>query len=266
MMTPYEYLSLLETQLQSDADVDAAWLAGSFGRGDDDRWSDIDLHLLLSPGGENFRSSIEPWLSALRPLVLFKLLFDNQMVNALTLDGVRLDIWFHTEPTTLDATKTRILFDAHHRLHFQPLPERPSAAGEETGKLLSGQIEEFWRCIAMLPVVIGRREYIVGLQGLQVELALLLEILLRGNSIVRAAGVKKLNQYLPPLLRDEIETALAHNDLTAAGLARAHLGLAELVRQHGRTLAQRWDFEYPVALEAAVLRYVAEELVLLGLH
>jgi hypothetical protein len=265
MMTPHEYLRLLHTKLESDADADAAWLGGSFGRGDDDRWSDIDLHLLLSAGGERLRQDIEPWLNTLRPLVLFKLLFEGRMVNALTLDGVRLDIWFYTEPHVLDATRTQVLFDRHKRLHLAPLPQQDKAAGDNTPTLLRGQIEEFWRCIAMLPVVIGRREYIVALQGLQVELALVLDILLRGNSIVREAGVKKLNQYLPPPLREEIEAALACNNSTAQGLVRAHLCLAELVRRYGRDFAQRWDFAYPVALEEAVLRYIAEELVLLGL-
>lgn len=264
-MTPHEYLRLLQTKLESDADADAAWLGGSFGRGDDDRWSDIDLHLLLSAGGERLRHNVEPWLNTLRPLVLFKLLFEGRMVNALTLDGVRLDIWFYTEPPPLDVTRTQVLFDRQKRLHFDPLPQQDSAAADNTPNLLRSQIEEFWRCIAMLPVVIGRREHIVALQGLQVELALLLDILLRGNSIRREAGVKKLNPYLPSPLRNEIETALARNDFTARGLARAHLGLAELVRRYGRDFAQRWDFEYPVALEEAVLRYVAEELVLQGL-
>ncbi|MEI2776454.1 MAG: nucleotidyltransferase domain-containing protein [Tetrasphaera sp.] len=37
----------LQAQLAADPQVRAAWLAGSFGRGIADRYSDIDLHLLL---------------------------------------------------------------------------------------------------------------------------------------------------------------------------------------------------------------------------
>ena len=34
-------------QLEADARVAAAWLAGSIGRGEDDAWSDLDLHVAV---------------------------------------------------------------------------------------------------------------------------------------------------------------------------------------------------------------------------
>jgi hypothetical protein len=260
---PDDYLSELRPALELEPALDAAWLGGSYGRGIADRWSDLDLHVLLAAGGDAFRLGIEPWLGAVRPLVLFKLLFDGRMVNALTIDGVRLDVWFHTEPPVLDPAAAYVLFDRTNRLHFQPpaAPETPAPA--VTAAALRSQIEEFWRCIALLPPVIGRHEYIVAFQGLNVELNLLLDILLR--SVVRESGVKRLNAYLPEALRREVETALTLDGPTVAdGLVRAHLALADIVRVHGRMLAQSWDFAYPYQLEEAVLRYVADELGLLG--
>ncbi len=273
MLTPDEFLLRLQARLADDVRVEAAWLAGSFGRGDTDRYSDIDLHLLPAAGETTFRDQIERWLNTLRPLVLYKLLFDGRMVNALTQDGVRLDIWLHDAPPAFEPAKMRLLFDRSGRLSrpaAQPAPGSnlgPKAGpntGDETRAALCSQIEEFWRCIALLPAVLGRQEYIVAFRGLQVELDLLLDIFLRGYAITRDAGAKKLNTFLPAALRSEIESALTPAGLSQSSLAGAHLALAELVRRYGRDIAQQWAFDYPIALEEAVLHYVQEELALLS--
>ncbi len=86
MQMQASFLADLRDRLGGDAQIRAAWLAGSFGRGNADRYSDIDLHLLLADV-EAFRSGAREWLASLRPLVLYKLLFEGQMINALTDDG-----------------------------------------------------------------------------------------------------------------------------------------------------------------------------------
>ena len=74
MSTTDAFLEQLHRRLAANARVEAAWLSGSFGRGDADRYSDIDLNLLLAEGGDSFRRDIEAFLHALRPLVLYTLL------------------------------------------------------------------------------------------------------------------------------------------------------------------------------------------------
>ncbi len=52
-----DFLSALETKLKADTRICAAWLEGSFGRGEPDRYSDIDLHLLVDKAAvESFRA------------------------------------------------------------------------------------------------------------------------------------------------------------------------------------------------------------------
>lgn len=43
-----DLLSRIVPDLEADARVAAAWLAGSFGRGDADEWSDLDLHIAVA--------------------------------------------------------------------------------------------------------------------------------------------------------------------------------------------------------------------------
>ncbi|HEV2065959.1 MAG TPA: nucleotidyltransferase domain-containing protein, partial [Thermomicrobiales bacterium] len=42
-----DLLVRVEDALRSDERVVAAWLAGSFGRGTEDAWSDLDLHVVV---------------------------------------------------------------------------------------------------------------------------------------------------------------------------------------------------------------------------
>ena len=256
-----EYLAQLEKQIVKDSRIVAAWLDGSLGRGNADRYSDIDLHLLLTDTGlDSFRAGAEQWLAAIRPLVLFNTMFDGRMINGLTVDGLRLDIWLHTaEHVTVDPARVRVLRDPGRRLHVEPTQQVA-----ETGVLLQ-RIREFWRCIALLPTVIGRGELLSGFIGLGVEINLLSDILTAGYGVARDRGVKNLNAFLPLDTRLEIEQAISMQGLTPSNLAKAHLALAAVAQTHGRAIAARHHLEYPDELERAVLDYVRKELVMLHL-
>lgn len=258
MQMQHDFLADLQPKLAGDARLLAAWLAGSFGRGSADRYSDIDLHLWLNDAGA-FRRDAKEWLAALRPLVLYKLLFDGQMINALTADGLRIDLWLHEAAPVLDPAQVKVLLDREGRLRL----EAPPAAAPDPAQLaadLLAQIEEFWRCIALLPTVIGRSELLVSFTGLNVELGLISEILMTGYGRPRDRGFKVLNAYLGDARRAELEAALDLQGLNTESLVMAHMALAGVIRTHGPILAARHGFAYPQPLEDAVLRYVAQEL------
>ena len=259
------FLAALQPALAAEPHIKAAWLTGSLGRGNADRYSDIDLNLWLEEADlDEFRSGTQAWLTHLRPLVLFKWMFNNRMANVLTVDGLRLDLWLHSDPAPiLDEGKVRVLLDRDNALQFGPSPATPDAAATQTWLLQ--QMCEFWRCIALTPTVIGRDERIISLVGLTVEVNILTDLLITGYGIARDSGVKRLNPFLPPALRPQIEAALALQGLTQAGLAQAHLALARIMQAEGRHLATRHGFAYPVELEQAVLDYVTRELAAIGI-
>ncbi|MFO7632247.1 MAG: nucleotidyltransferase domain-containing protein, partial [Caldilinea sp.] len=258
MQVQNEFLRDLQTKLAADPQVRAAWLAGSFGRGNADRYSDVDLHLLLSDAAA-FRTGAREWLEALRPLVLYKVLFDGQMINALTDAGLRIDVWLHDEAQTLDPARVKVLIDRSGEIRLDATPETAQDRAQLADGLLA-QIEEFWRCIALLPTVIGRRELLIAFNGLNVELNIVADILMTGYGRPRDRGVKVLNAYLGDERRNEIEAALQLQGLNTESLVMAHTALAGVIREHGPILAARHGFTYPLVLEEAVLRYVAQEL------
>lgn len=251
-------------RIVDDTRIDAAWLEGSFGRGDADRYSDVDLHLLTTPEhADMLQAQLESMLRDLRPLVLYKVMFDGAMVNALTDEGLRLDVWLHSGATyAIDSRRSRILHARPGALTEKGAPPPPTPA--TPALRLAEQIAEFWRCIAMLPVVIGRNELIVGHMGLTVEQGILVNVLLDGDAIPRDAGVKKLNPFLPEPLRAAIEAALDMPGLTPAALVAAHMGLARIMQVHGPRIAAQHSFAYPADLEASATAYVTRELERIG--
>jgi Nucleotidyltransferase domain len=254
-----EYLQALQKALETKSPIKAAWLSGSFGRGNADRYSDIDLNLWLDAVDVDvFRQSTQGWLDAVRPLVLFRWMFNDRMVNALTADGLRIDLWLHTDVPKLDQSSVRVLLDRDNALQFGATTAAPDPAALR--QRLLDQIREFWRCIAMTPVVAGRDERIVGLFGLTVEVNILTDVLISGYGIARDSGVKRLNPFLPEALRAEIEAALDWNGLTKRNLADAHLALARIMQREGRELATRHGFTYPLEIETAALQYTMREL------
>jgi hypothetical protein len=191
-------------------------------------------------------------------------MFNGRMANCLTADGLRIDMWLHTDDApTLDATRVRVLLDRDQALHFGSAVSTPDAAALKN-RLLE-QIREFWRCIALTPAVIGRDERIVALMGLGIEVNILTDVLITGYGIERDSGVKRLNAFLPESLRLEIEEALALEGLTPISLAQAHLSLANIMHVEGRQIAARHGFDYPVELENAALEYTMNELSGVGI-
>ncbi len=127
------------------------------------------------------------------------------------------------------------------------------------------QIQEFWRCISLVPAVSGRDERIVGLFGLTVEVNILTDVLISGYEIPRDSGVKRLNPFLPEALRTRIEEALTFDGLSLRGLTQAHLALARIMQEEGRQIAARHDFAYPAEVEIAALDYTMRESAAIGL-
>src|SRR5262245_27965109 len=115
------YIDAMTAKVEADPRIKAAWLEGSFGRGDPDRYSDLDFHFLLGEHDlPSFRADVESWLSTIRPLVLCTLMFEGRMVNALTQDGLRIDLWLRTgDLITLDPTKARVVFNRGNYMQFQ---------------------------------------------------------------------------------------------------------------------------------------------------
>lgn len=255
------FIDALSAEAEADARVRAAWLAGSFGKGKGDRWSDVDAHLLIEPAALNeFSKDAEAWLARIGPLVFARRMFDGRMINAMTDEAMRLDVWLHADGSAnVTDGETRVLYAEEGTLSWQPYPGEeltPEAAAAE----LNRAVPEFWRCVSMLPVPLGRDEKLICAAGNFLILMLLADVLSVASGRRRDRGVKALNDFLPTRFRRLAENAAHLNELTLEELARFQLRLARIMQKHGPAICAQWDVEYPHAMEEAVLRYVRQEL------
>ena len=261
----FRFIKALTAKVEADPRIRAAWLTGSFGKEAGDRWSDVDAHLLVDVDRfDEFHRDVETWLGQIRPLVFVRLMFNGRMFNAMTDEAMRLDVWLHDEEVA-EVTKgeTRVLYEKEGALSWLPQPGEgltPEAASE----LLRREIAEFWRCVSMLPVVVGRGEDLVGAAGNSIILLALTNVLCAASGRRRDRGVKALNGFLLPHHRQCVEEAVLLNTLRPNETMRFPLRLARVMREHGPAICDQWKVEYPQAMEDTVLRYVTHELRLLG--
>ena len=113
------FIDALAAKAEADPRIRAAWLAGSFGQKTADRWSDVDAHLLVDPAALNeFREEVETWLAEIRPLVFMRMMFSGRMVNAMTDEAMRLDVWLHDgERAEVTLGESRVLYEKRALWH-----------------------------------------------------------------------------------------------------------------------------------------------------
>ena len=260
-----EYLKAFTDKAASDVRVLGTWLEGSFAKGTADRYSDIDIHLLITEENkETFQDGLESWLSDIQPLVLFKDTFPGQMMTCITTAGLRVDVWLHTGDTiTLERPKVHLLSAAEGCIQFKEA--RRDQESKDVSSLLKQHFNEFWRVLAILPTVLGREERIAGFMGTTFAVMSLTEVLIVGSGNQRDRGVKNINAFLPQVLREEIEDALTMPSINRESIAKAPLRLSAIMQRYGPDIAKQHGVIYPLPLEKAVLNYIARELKILGL-
>jgi hypothetical protein len=258
-----QFVDQLTAEAASNPAIRAAWLTGSLGRGAGDRYADVDAALLLADKSA-FAAQAEAWLNQLGPLVLYRLMFGGTMINAMTDEGLRIDIWLHEgNEIMLQTGKALPLVDKDAALRWEPAcGAGPLNAGAI--QQLEEQLQEFWRMSSLLPTVLGRGELIVSVQGLTFEALVLGDLLIAHAGRQRERGIKNLNDYLLAEDRAEFENALDFDGLSSASLMQTHLKLAAIVQRVGPELAQKNGFRYPFALEETVIGYLQRELEQLG--
>ena len=260
-----EYLHAFVDKASSEVSILAAWLEGSFGKGTADRYSDIDIHLLIAEEkAATFQKHLESWLSDVQPLVFFRETFPGQMITGITTEGLRVDVWVHSGSTIrLERAKVHVLLAAEHCITFAAASRKDELP--DVASTLKHHLNEFWRLLSILPTVLGRQEYIAGSMGTTFLVMSLTEVLIIGNGQQRDRGIKNINDFISQTGREAIESALAVRGMDKESIARTHLRLTGLMQRYGPEIAAQHGVAYPSRLERAVVNYLSRELEIFGL-
>lgn len=254
--------------LRADERVRALWLTGSLAAGTGDAWSDVDLRAAVR--GDVFaalRDERERWrdlVEVISPLVWARRWPgppDEMILGAITSDYVRFDL----VAQSADDVRPRHLVAARPLFDKDGLAERLTLTAPEMRDPLARLpevVEEFIRLVGILPMVVGRDDVPMGMEGQMGLHGLLIALLLMESGIDRFSSGKR---HVVASLDEEQRAVLASVPVLAPNMESIIAGrvaYARLFLPRARRLMAAHDLPYPQAFEDATRAHL---LAVLGL-
>ena len=253
-------VACLHGLLEAEPLVEAAWLAGSLGKGGGDAFSDVDLLVLTHEGklGELASRVVAGRAKATKP-VLVNQLYGGRVISVVTDEWERFDLSLveAADLTRYNAAELKVLFNRGGRA-----PDvKPEAPYQIPSDDLLKLVQEFLRVLGLLVGAMGREEYELSLAGLALLRGMTMDLMLAENDVSPARRGGALHRN--PLLTAEQRAALASLPPQSASRESAiesNRALAAIFLPRARRLAARVSMAWPEALEAATRRNLKRRL------
>lgn len=238
----------------------ALFLSGSFGRGDADPVSDVDLIALVEP--DHHAALAAAWRALLADLMPIAHWAERRqpvwLLNAIGDDWLRCDLLILDSGALAGRARSqlRALYDPASVL--AALPATVPSARPDPARI-AATIAEFIRIIGLLPVIVARSEWVTGAEGTAHLRRLFTNLLLEEVPEPDRGGALHLGRLLPP---DHMAllAALPYPQPDRDSVIAAHLDLAHAFLPRARALAQRYGVVWPEHFEAMTRRHLATVL------
>ncbi len=234
--------------LAADDRVERVELSGSIGTGTADQWSDLDLAVVTRPEHHDaFLADWPIWLAAITPTVFARTPIAPFIINAITADGLTLDIavWAGQVPPYAPPSQYTVGLLSNPRF-------------DKVGDALEYAVAEQLRGMAGPFVsLVQREEHLRHLAGIPHLLGLLTTVFLAET------GAPPPGKHWNRTFTDEQRAAVAALppvSATREGVVDFGLGLAELVITRARPLYPHYGLTWPGQLAAVVAARVRETL------
>jgi predicted nucleotidyltransferase len=241
--------------LGRDDRVLGVWLVGSHARGTNDRFSDVDLWVVVNAAAvDRFCDDWPAICDEIAPTVFRRRVGDRPIFNQITPDWLRFDVSVGTPEALAGRTRSTVtpLHDPNGlsaRLGEPGPPKQP-----DPGRVASIS-REFLRVLGLLPVVVGREEFVVGESGAGLLRSMLIDLMLEDVAVEDRGGALHLNQLLPPDRR-QVLTDLPPLQATRESVIAGHVACAAAFLPLARDLHRRCGLEWPQELEDAARRHL----------
>lgn len=262
-MNTARQIQVITEALQDQPRIRALFLGGSHGSGLADAHSDLDFLAVAVDGPTDAFSGL--WREAVGRIGEIVLWWDRQarpmLINAITAEWVRVDVEVVT-PQQMAARSgdgLKMLFD-HDRIR-DGLP----AARGRTGPSLSRmkwQFEEFIRILGLLPLAMGREEYLNSITGVGYLRGLLVDLLIEETAAPNRGGALHLNRLITREQKDLL-ASLPPLVPTREAMIAANLAYAAAYLPRARRMAGRLGIDWPERFEAATWAHLERSL---GIH
>jgi predicted nucleotidyltransferase len=244
--------------LPTDERVLGVYLIGSYATGEADRFSDVDVHLVVTDESVDWFE--EHWADVLRDLAGPTVLVDRLpgLLGGLgiTTDWLHVDLIAHPLNSfdRFQYDGVRVLFDRDGTLFPEgDIPPKGGRPGEPYWP--QGPVNLFFYFLGNLVTVLGRDERVVGNQGIGAVRDQLIALMLAERGVRRTGGVKRLNAYLSDEQRAALEAIPAAGTDPTDIIAANQYICREFIRR-GTALAERTGQPWPTAFVDATLTHL----------
>ncbi|MFI5732584.1 aminoglycoside 6-adenylyltransferase [Kribbella sp. NPDC051587] len=244
--------------LPADDRVLAVYLIGSYATGAEDRFSDLDVHLVVTDASIGWFE--EHWDDVLRdlagPTVFTERLGTLAGGLGITPDWLHLDLIAHPLASfdRFQYDGVRVLFDRDGTL-FPDGDQRAEHGRPGTAYWPDGVVQMFLYFLGNLVTVLGRDERVVANQGVGVVRDQLIRLMLAERGVRRTGGAKRLNALLSAEQRAVLEgVPAAGSDPTDVIAANQYL-CREMLRR-GKALALETGAPWPAEFVDATLAHL----------
>jgi predicted nucleotidyltransferase len=247
-------------RLDAEPGVEALWLAGSLGKGQGDAFSDVDLLVLVADGAA---AEVSAWLARdLVPalaVVLVNSLYGGRVLNMVTADWARFDLTL-VQREDLQRYDASALTPIFNKGGSNP-PVQPQTPYRTSPAELSKLVNEFLRVIGLTPVAMGREEYQLALNGVDLQRRMTMGLMLEENSVSPAArgGALHRNLLLTAEQRDALQ-ALPTIAAERSSILAGNIAFATLFLPRARRLAAEIGMDWPTNFEDATRRRLKRTL------
>ncbi|CAH1665761.1 hypothetical protein [Chelatococcus asaccharovorans] len=255
-------ITTIAQALEDKPDVLALYLGGSFGVGLEDAHSDLDFVAVTTEGPTDAFASL--WHDAVSRTGEIVLWWDRQakpmLINAITAEWLRVDVQIATPAQTaaLSRNSLKVLFD--HQGIYERLPHSSGPRGSEP-KRLKWQFEEFIRILGLLPLALGRAEYINSVTGAFHLRNLLIDLLIEETDAPNRGGALHLNRLITAEQKDLLAALPALTPRREA-IIPAYLAYAAAYLPRARALAVARGIAWPARFEQATWARLKKELAI----
>ncbi len=291
-------LKALVPGLASLEQVCGVWLTGSLARGDADRWSSVDLHLLRDQFGPEEEASAETSreiLNSIKETLGEEKVFveqEGESERGGFLRGVatggrsgvdgpddlgpaavlfKISWTLSSNGTGMETHKgaMRPLHIAEHLdgASIWALASNQEVFGPPDPGVVETQLGRFWLLLARLPAAVRRGEQLAAHLLLTEIHALLIDLVVSLNGGSRLQTKSRINQYLGPAQREAFEKSLglglSGRQKGAGGGAKwigQAVALVVLYRWYAPQLTEKYSLLYPQMAEDTVLALLSAEL------
>lgn len=229
------------------------WLADSRGRGEADAHGDVDTVICAEPDRLPCLCDDIPTMVEEVATTVHSQQLTDRLFHFITDDWLRYDIAVVTPAELAGRSRDGLAVRFDHRGPHAALP----AAGADSvpqAERVSRLTREFPRGLGLLPVVIGRGEYAMGVAGYGLAYGQLIQLLREASTVPDRGGMLGLRRLVTDSTYQAV-VPIPPVSATRQSLIDAHRACAAVFIPVARALHRQCGIEWPQAMWDALARH-----------